>query len=168
MAFCGKCGNQIPDGVKFCNKCGASTSPGAAPNPNAAPNPGAAYTGNAPAAEDLLTKLSERVKISAVIWLVIGILQILSGVFILVGAWNIYVAIKNMQYSKNILTNPVGIVAGQESMTFHIIGLVINLVFGAIIGVGGSLYDLFCVRALVMDNKNAFLELEQRHLSGRR
>ena len=27
MAFCGKCGNQLEEGAKFCPKCGASVSP---------------------------------------------------------------------------------------------------------------------------------------------
>lgn len=43
MAFCPKCGNQLPDGAQFCAACGNSL--GAAPAPNAAPayNPAPAY-----------------------------------------------------------------------------------------------------------------------------
>lgn len=39
-----------------------------------------------------------------------------------------------------------------------IVGLVINVVFGGVIGAAGSLYDLFLVRGYVMENKNVFAE----------
>lgn len=44
IMFCKKCGSQIPDGVKFCTRCGATVTPPAAPGPNPNmyrnPNPG--------------------------------------------------------------------------------------------------------------------------------
>ena len=43
MAFCGKCGQQVNDGVKFCPACGAPMA-AAAPTPEAPPQP-AASTG---------------------------------------------------------------------------------------------------------------------------
>lgn len=36
MAFCAKCGTQVPDGVAFCTSCGAPMG-AAAPGPDAAP-----------------------------------------------------------------------------------------------------------------------------------
>ena len=41
MAFCGKCGQQVNDGVKFCPACGAPMA-AAAPTPVAPPQPAAA------------------------------------------------------------------------------------------------------------------------------
>ena len=41
MAFCGKCGQQVNDGVKFCPACGAPMA-AAAPTPEAPPQPAAA------------------------------------------------------------------------------------------------------------------------------
>ncbi len=37
MAFCTNCGNQIPDGVKFCTVCGAALTGEAAPQPKPQP-----------------------------------------------------------------------------------------------------------------------------------
>lgn len=39
-----------------------------------------------------------------------------------------------------------------------IVGLVINVVFGGVIGAAGSLYDLFLVLGYVLENKNVFAE----------
>ena len=46
MAFCGNCGNQVAEGVKFCPSCGnamqvapANEQPQATPQPEAAPQP---------------------------------------------------------------------------------------------------------------------------------
>ena len=33
MAFCGKCGSSVPDGVPFCQQCGAAVAAAAAPTP---------------------------------------------------------------------------------------------------------------------------------------
>ncbi len=50
MAFCPKCGSQVPDGAKFCGKCGHTMGPrpagsaspvGTAPAPTPAPQPAA-------------------------------------------------------------------------------------------------------------------------------
>ena len=42
MAYCGKCGNQIEEGVKFCPACG--TPMGAAQQPQPQPQPQQTYT----------------------------------------------------------------------------------------------------------------------------
>ena len=101
--------------------------------------------------------LSEREKLSAIIWLVVGICQILSGFFIVSGAWNIYASITRFKQSKAVLTPWKGIVQNYDSwMTNIIIGLVINLIFGGVIGVAGSLYDMFAIRNFVLSNKAVY------------
>ncbi|HUB19317.1 MAG TPA: zinc-ribbon domain-containing protein [Acidobacteriaceae bacterium] len=44
MAFCGKCGTSMADGVAFCPKCGAPTGPVVAGAPTAAPVTGPVVT----------------------------------------------------------------------------------------------------------------------------
>ena len=39
MAFCGKCGNMVPKGSKFCMNCGSSVAPANTSNAAAAPTP---------------------------------------------------------------------------------------------------------------------------------
>ena len=101
--------------------------------------------------------LSDREKISAIIWLVIGIGQCLSMVLFISGAWNIYASITRFKQAKAVLNPWKGIVGNYESwMTNIIIGLVINLIFGGVIGVAGSLYDMFVVRNYVLENRKVF------------
>lgn len=109
--------------------------------------------------EQVVKTLSDREKIAAIIWLVIGICQCCSGVLIIAGGWNIYSAITRFKQSKAVLTPWAGIVNNYDKwMTSIIIGLVINLIVGGVIGVAGSLYDMFAVRNYVLDNKVVFEE----------
>ena len=162
MPYCGKCGSQTEEGAVFCGKCGAPVNQNAPqPEPYTAPS-----AGNLAANRQLLIKLSERIKISAIIWIVIGIAQALTilGCAVpvaLLGVYNIYVGIRNLKYGQTILTNPVCIVAGQESLAMPILSLVVNLLLGGMIGCVGALYDIICIRGLVMDNKDAFLQMER-------
>lgn len=147
MKFCVHFGKELLDEAVLCPGCGCSTGERA----------GAVNVDN----RGLLTRLSERVKINAVIWLVIGCLQIIGGIFLnwfllIVGVLNIISSIKDMQYSKTVLENPVGIVATFEPLTGPIITLVYNLVIGGVIGVVGSIYYFTAIRTLVMENKDYF------------
>ncbi|MBO5908923.1 MAG: hypothetical protein J6Q67_03970, partial [Clostridia bacterium] len=113
----------------------------------------------------LLNTLSQRLNTNGIIWLVIGILQILGGIFInwfllIVGVLNIISSVQDMQYSKTLLENPTGIVAKFEPLTGPIITLVYNLVIGGVIGVVGSIYYFLAIRNYVMENKQFFASLE--------
>ncbi len=103
--------------------------------------------------------VSEREKISAIIWLIIGILQCLSCAGIVAGAWNIYAAYTSFKRSTAVLQPWPGIVDTYEkSMTTIIISLVINLILGGVVGVAGALYDMFAIRQYVLENKEVFYE----------
>lgn len=116
---------------------------------------------------NLLTKLSERIKINGIIWLVIAVLQIIAGLagawfVLIIGVLNIISAIKDINYSKTVLEHPSGIIAAYEPLTGPIITLVYNLVIGGFIGVIGSIYYFVAIRSFVMENKNAFAEIENQ------
>lgn len=163
MKYCAKCGKQMTDEAAFCSACGCPAAPSYAAPPYTAP-----YTAPyAPvnAANGLLTKLSERIKTNGIIWIVIAVLQIIIGLSgtilpLIVGVLNMISAVKDMNYSKEVLNNPVGIVDNFESITSPIITLVYNLVIGGVIGVVGSVYYFIALRGFVMENKNAFLAME--------
>ncbi len=109
--------------------------------------------------QSVTKSLSEKEKIAAIIWLVIGILQCLSIFCFISGAWNIYASITRFKRSKEVLSPWQGIVNTYENeLTFIIIGMVINFIFGGIIGVAGGFYDLFAVREYVLKNRKVFEE----------
>lgn len=151
MKYCTHCGKELFDEAVICPGCGCAVG-----------------TASAPAAtkDDLLTKLSERIKMNGVIWMVIAVIQIIIGLCgtwlpLIVGIVNIISAMKDMNYSKTVLENPNGIVKNFESVTSPVITLIYNLVIGGVIGVVGSIYYFVGLRGFVMENKNAFLALEQ-------
>lgn len=169
MKFCTHCGKQLLDEAVICPNCGCMQ--------------GAAFGGgmtsrNADADERLLQQLSTKIKTNGIIWLCIGILQILGGTIVgyyfnasalfvtVVGVLNIVSSIKDLKYSDEILKNPVGIVNKFEPITGPIITLIYNLIFGGVIGVVGSLYYLFGIRSFVLNNRAVFDAMNKKHSQG--
>ena len=145
MEFCTHCGKEIFDGAVVCPGCGCATG-------TAAPQT---------AGTDLIRKLAEKVKTNAIIWMVIGILQIVAGIFggwfiLIVGVLNVISSVQDMNYSKQLPENSAGIVQKFEPLTGPVITLIYNLIFGGIIGVVGSIYYFVGIRNFVMENKAAF------------
>ncbi|MBR6513706.1 MAG: hypothetical protein IKT46_02610 [Clostridia bacterium] len=140
MKYCTKCGNKLSNETVACTQCGY--------NPNA-PKP----TGQN---NYLLNELSQRIYVDSIIGIISGVLQLSSGIFCIAGIINIILAIKEMNYSKEIVKNPTGIVKRYKPVTIPIIVLVYNLIFGGIIGAAASIYQLAIIRAFVMENRKAF------------
>ncbi len=150
MSFCTKCGAEMQDTAVFCPKCGTRVRSGEPTSYN-----------------NLLSQLSERVKLNGIIWLIIGIIQIVLGMeygwgLMLVGGLNIASSIQDMNYSKTVLTSPQGIVEHFQSLTVPIIVLVYNLIFGGVIGVAGSVYYLVGVRNFVLSNEKTFAKYNEK------
>ena len=150
--YCSNCGKEVLDGAAFCVGCGYAVS---SKKTNKQSDEGV----------KLLNTLSQRLNTNGIIWLVIGVLQILGGIFIewfllIVGVLNIISSVQDMQYSKTLLEKPSGIVAKFEPLTGPIITLVYNLVIGGVIGVVGSIYSFFAIRNYVMENKQFFASLD--------
>lgn len=135
-----------------------------------------------PMMKDVVKQLSEKVKIEAVIWLVIACLQYIIGiatiaancdgygtegiimygiVIILVAIINTFFSVANFKYSNDILMNPVGIIEKYTPIGGVVATLIYNLLLGGIIGVAGSVYA-FVVRNFVMSNQMQFAQIEQQ------
>lgn len=153
MKYCSKCGNELVDEAVICPKCGCAV--------------GNVVAKAEKSDNDLLKELADKVKINAVIWIVVGAIQILLGLFVqwwflIVGVLNIITAINDMNYSKQVVTLPVGVCEKFEPLTMPIITLVYNLIFGGVIGVAGSIYYLVAIRNFVLGNKERFALIEKQ------
>lgn len=155
MKYCTHCGKELLDEAVICTNCGCKASYQNTQSSNSV------FTDTTA----LLNTLSQRLNTNAIIWLVIGILQILGGIFIdwfllIVGVLNIISSVQDMNYSKTLSENSTGIVAKFEPLTGPIITLIYNLVIGGVIGVIGSIYYFFAIRNFVMENKETFESLD--------
>lgn len=154
MKYCTHCGKGVVDEAVICVGCGCAVAGQGYP----------AYNVTADS-NVLLNTLSQRLNTNGIIWLVIGILQILGGLFInwfllIVGVLNIVSSVQDMKYSKTLHENPTGIVAKFEPITGPVITLIYNLIIGGVIGVVGSIYYFVAIRNYVMENKQFFVSLD--------
>lgn len=95
-----------------------------------------------------------------------GTTYIISGLFVLVvAALNFVNASKDIKYSKEILSRPVGIVAKFDPIGGYIGNLVYNILFGGIVGVAGSIFAL-TIRSFVLNNRGDFNSLEAQFMNG--
>ena len=180
IRFCSGCGAEVSGSADVTNNSTAPNNQGAnnyqnsynsqnafnnSNNYNAQMPYNNAFNPNTP--ESLLRTLSERYKINAIIWFIIAGIQVILGITInwillIVAALNIVAAVQDLNYSKNILIQPQGIVNKEKPLVGSIAVLVYNLFFGGILGVAGSIYYLVGIRNFVMKNANAFMALEQQ------
>lgn len=145
MKFCKNCGYGLENDVQLCPNCNSEMN--------------AENT----LSDNKLVVLSERIKINSIIWIVIGIFQVLcffSPLTVIVGILNIISAVKGLKWSKDIFHFRVGLVKAYSPMLGSIITLLYNLIFGGVIGVVGSIYYLLCIRGYVMENKDYFNALK--------
>ncbi len=180
IRFCSGCGAEVSGSADVTNNSTAPNNQGAnnyqnsynsqnafnnSNNYNAQMPYNNAFNPNTP--ESLLRTLSERYKINAIIWFIIAGIQVILGITInwillIVAALNIVAAVQDLNYSKNVLIQPQGIVNKEKPLVGSIAVLVYNLFFGGILGVAGSIYYLVGIRNFVMTNANAFMALEQQ------
>ncbi|MDD6478967.1 MAG: zinc-ribbon domain-containing protein [Oscillospiraceae bacterium] len=153
--YCSKCGKHLPDDAVFCVACGCAVG-----GQNVQKNNNQSFDSSIE-----LNTLSQRLNTNGIIWLVIGVLQILGGLFVnwfllIVGVLNIVSSFQDMKNSKRLLEKPNGIVAKFEPITGPVITLIYNLVIGGVIGVVGSIYYFVAIRNYVMENKQFFASLD--------
>lgn len=200
MRFCNQCGTPLDDSVGFCPNCGAPAVmpgsrnispqppqsnppyynggypgnmgyPGAPVNaerPSTPVNVGSPnYGGNAMA---VVSSITGKMRTSSTIWMIIGILQIITGVLtfclgygilaLCLGIWNVVQSNTKRKNAARFDQNPTGIVNYFEANgTMLVVFLFLNLFLGALFGVIGSIYDL-TVRSSALSQRNELLRAE--------
>lgn len=155
MQFCSQCGKELKEGVAFCENCGNAVNTAYVPNVDSETS------------KSLINELSVKVKTNAIIWIVIGGLQIFAGIFFewffaVVGVLNLISGIQDIKFSNTVRQKPEKIVERFSPLVGPIITLVYNVIFGGVIGVVGSIYYLVVIRNFVLTNKEKFLEIEKQ------
>ena len=166
--FCENCGSELVEGNKFCSSCGADVSNQSSSNVNNVIN-----SSEKEKVRKLITQLSQKNQTNAIIWGALGVVQIIiamctityygfaTGIWTLVvGILNVYSGYKDFTYSKDLLKKPVAIISRYESATTIVVALIYNLIFGGIIGIVGSLYEI-SIRNFVLNNKTEFEQAEK-------
>lgn len=107
------------------------------------------------AEEATIRRIAEYERISAIVWAVIAVVQILSVVAIIAGAWNLYAAWTRFRIVPHIKARNRAVPAAFESISGLVIIGLINLFLGGVFGVIGIVLD-FVVREHVLKNRHLF------------
>jgi hypothetical protein len=131
------------------------TSPVVAPPPNAMLPPVASQRSPTDQGQLTVRRLYDYEHRSGIAWIVLGGIQVLSVIGILAGAWNIYAGLRRLKIADRIKAQDKNIPAAFESLAGYIVIGLINLLFGAVIGIVLVGVDLW-VRQQVLDNARLF------------
>jgi hypothetical protein len=117
------------------------------------PRPAPASEGDADEAARFRERLARYERLSAIVWLVIAVIQILAVVTIVAGIWNIFASVSRFRFAKAIREDHPGVVrAYEESLWMLIVMGCVNFFLGGFIAAGWIAYD-FHVRNKVLRNR---------------
>ena len=105
--------------------------------------------------EQFVRGVADYVKISAIFWLVLAIIQICTLVGIIAGLWNLFAAFSRFSCEKQVRARSPGVVAVFEPLTGLVIIGIINLLFGGVIGIIFVIFD-YIIREKVLINAHVF------------
>jgi hypothetical protein len=98
-------------------------------------------------------------QLSAVVWLIIGILQMLIGFaapfLFIAGIWNLFAAVTRFNLLKSIENRQKSVVVHYERITPLVIILIVNLLIGGVLGALWVIVD-FIIRDKVLTNRHLF------------
>lgn len=110
-------------------------------------------------AKGFASRVSGYEKASAIIWLILGVIQLLIAIeipfFIVIAVWNIITAISRFKRVDRIRALLPTVPNEYEGMAGLIIFGLVNLVLGAILGIVGIIID-FYIRDQVLSNRDLF------------
>ncbi|HEY4371507.1 MAG TPA: zinc ribbon domain-containing protein, partial [Burkholderiales bacterium] len=162
--FCTACGTKASDDASFCQNCGA--------NLNASEPPQAPHTSITHGAQrslddaqrNLIRRLSESERVIGVLWVILGVLQGLSGVFFLMlsifpiavllvacGMINLYCGRSKSVLATSMARRESTVPDSFRGLTGLVVMALFNLLFGAAIGVLLIIWELF-IRDKVLSN----------------
>ncbi len=164
-AFCPYCGKSLSPGDNFCDGCGAKVNaPVSHPAGNATASAGERPVQGSVADEGTLGRIANYERISAILWICLGGIQVLIGAvdgfkiaMIIVGIWNIHASYTRLKLPDLIRAHSPGIPAMYEKQVLQLLIIgVLNLVLGGVIGVAFVVFD-FVIRGMVLRNRDLFV-----------
>jgi hypothetical protein len=105
--------------------------------------------------EALIRQASDYARLSGILWIVLGVIQILTVVGAIAGGWNIYAGITRLSAAKLIMGRDPRVVAEFRSITGLVVIGVINLLLGGMIGLLFVAFDLM-IRDKILANAHLF------------
>lgn len=105
--------------------------------------------------DQIIRRLADYEKISAWLWMILGIVQVLTLVAAIAGVWNIFAAYSRFHVVPRIKARDPEIPTAYEGLGGIILIGVVNLFVGGVIGVVFAVFDLY-VRDKVLSNRHLF------------
>lgn len=105
--------------------------------------------------DDFIRRIADYQKISAILWLVLSIVQIFSVVAIIAGIWNLFASFSRFGMGEKIRRADPEVPSEYEGLGQLIVIGLINLFLGAVIGVVFVALD-FYIRDQILKNKHVF------------
>jgi hypothetical protein len=112
-------------------------------------------TGITTSGDDFVRRIADYERISGILWLIIGIIQVLTIIGVVAGIWNIVAATTRFRRSTQVRARHPGIPKAFEPIVGLVVVGVINLIFGGIIGVFFVGFD-FYIRDQVLSHAHLF------------
>lgn len=109
--------------------------------------------------EQTLRRIADYERISAILWICLGVFQVVMVVTLIAGAWNIYAGWSRLALPEQIRARKAHIPAAFEDVTSLIVIGVLNLILGGVVGILFVAFD-FVVRDMVLRNRHLFTEIE--------
>jgi len=148
-----------PESVKTtCKKCGASFEADPASSSVKCPFCDSTME-NTKGAENqkILSKIADLERISAIVWIVLGIILVCACFTMIAGIWNIVAGVHNLKRVSRIRAGDSSIPKEyEENITSLVIIGVVNVLLGGIIGAFFVGFD-FYIRDTVLKNKHLFV-----------
>lgn len=152
--YCGHCGTLLAAAkANFCGSCGA----GLYSRHAIEPQPPAYVPSHFDTHHDAETirRIADYERVSAILWMILGIVQILSIVAIIAGVWNVFAAWSRFRLVPFIRDRDSRVPAAYEGVAGLVIIGLINLLLGGLIGVLFITFD-FIIRDKVLSNRRLF------------
>lgn len=105
--------------------------------------------------EQLIRRIADYERLSAILWMILGIIQILTIVAVIAGVWNLFAAWSRFRLVPLIRERNHDIPEVYEGVAGLVIIGLINLFLGGLIGVAFVIFD-FIIRDKVLSNRHLF------------
>ena len=114
-----------------------------------------AYAQQAYVEEQTLRRIADYERIASILWIFLGVCQVLMVITIIAGVWNIYAGWSRLGLPDLIRKRSRRIPAIYEGISQLVIIGVLNLILGGMIGVLFVVFD-FIIRDMVLRNRHIF------------